>query len=155
MTWERSWSQRNFTISSVIWEKGESQNGCNNNTCAYQGVKNVRFSENLACFVFLLPPFWDSPFYHITDDLRDEFLNADGYKNDSTAVIDANGLKLGTRLLCKFKLFWAISKAPAWVKSFACVYSSKHRLIVFEDWHLMKTWIQSPKHCSAGTYLKP
>ena len=23
----------------------------------YQGVKNVRFSENLACLVFLLPPF--------------------------------------------------------------------------------------------------
>ena len=30
--------------------------------CAYQGVRNVRFLENLACFVFLLPPFWDSPF---------------------------------------------------------------------------------------------
>ena len=38
-------------------------------TCAYQGVKNLRFSENLACLVFLLPPFWDSLFYHITDDL--------------------------------------------------------------------------------------
>ena len=56
--------------------KGESQNGGNKNakhakfsekyvyvsggkirTCAYQGVKNVRFSENLARFVFLLPPF--------------------------------------------------------------------------------------------------
>ena len=38
-------------------------------TKGYQGVKNVRFSENLACFAFLLPPFWDSPFCHITDDL--------------------------------------------------------------------------------------
>ena len=37
-------------ISSVIWQKGETQN-------AYQGVKNLRFSENLACFVFLLPLF--------------------------------------------------------------------------------------------------
>ena len=26
-------------------------------TCAYQGVKNVRFSENLTCFVFLKHPF--------------------------------------------------------------------------------------------------
>ena len=26
-------------------------------TCAYQGVRNVRFSENLTCFVFLLHPF--------------------------------------------------------------------------------------------------
>ena len=38
-------------------------------TCAYQGIKNLRFSENLACFVFLLLPFWDSPFCHITDEL--------------------------------------------------------------------------------------
>ena len=36
---------------------------------AYQVVKKVRFSENLACFVFLLPPFWDSPFCHITDEV--------------------------------------------------------------------------------------
>ena len=64
--------------SSVIREKGESQNGCNKKTkhakfpkkktnisyplirtcrCAYQGVMNVRFSKNLACFVSLLHPF--------------------------------------------------------------------------------------------------
>ena len=29
---------------------------------------NVRFSENLACFVFLKHPFWDSPFGLTTDD---------------------------------------------------------------------------------------
>ena len=39
-------------------------------TCAYQGVRNVRFSENLACFVFLKHPFWDSPFCLITDELN-------------------------------------------------------------------------------------
>ena len=38
-------------------------------TCTYHRVKNVRFSENLACFVFLKHPFWDWPFCHITDDL--------------------------------------------------------------------------------------
>ena len=38
--------------------------------CAYQEVRNVRFSENLACFVFLLPPFWDSPFCPITNELK-------------------------------------------------------------------------------------
>ena len=37
-------------------------------TCAYQGVRNVNFSENLACFVFLKQPFWDSSFCLITDD---------------------------------------------------------------------------------------
>ena len=29
-------------------------------TCAYQGVRYVRFSENLACFVLLKYTFWDS-----------------------------------------------------------------------------------------------
>ena len=73
--------------SSVIKQKGESQNECSKKTkhakfpkndyflshflrsCAYQGVKNVRFSENLSCFVFLKYPFWDSPFCLITDEL--------------------------------------------------------------------------------------
>ena len=37
-------------------------------TCAYQGVRNVRFSENLVCFVFLKHPSRDSPFCLITDE---------------------------------------------------------------------------------------
>ena len=70
----------NLTKSSVISQKDQSQNGCfkktkrtkfsekrtllapwyaNVRTCAYQGVGNVRFSENLACFVFLKHPFWE------------------------------------------------------------------------------------------------
>ena len=57
-------------LSSVIRRKGESQNRCFKKkhakisrkmnisyplirTCASQGIGNVRFSENLACFVFL------------------------------------------------------------------------------------------------------
>ena len=32
-------------------------------TCAYHRVRNVHFSENLACFVFLKNPFWDSLFF--------------------------------------------------------------------------------------------
>ena len=31
------------------------------------------FTENMACFVFLLPPFWDSPFCLITDELAFQF----------------------------------------------------------------------------------
>ena len=31
---------------------------------------NVCFSKNLACFVFLKHPFWDSPFCLITDDFN-------------------------------------------------------------------------------------
>ena len=57
--------------------KGKSQNGARQifrktnisyplirkRTCACQALRNVRFSENLACFVFLKDPFRDSPFY--------------------------------------------------------------------------------------------
>ena len=79
-------------ISSVIKQKGESQNGSFKKTkhakssekltfltpwyahvCGYkmfggQEVKNVLFSENSACFVFLKHPFLDSPVCLITDD---------------------------------------------------------------------------------------
>ena len=44
-------------------------------TRTYQGVRNVRFTENLMYFVFLKHPFWDSPFCFITDDLWDCGLN--------------------------------------------------------------------------------
>ena len=37
--------------------------------CTYQGVRNVCFSEILACFAFLKHSFWDSPFWLITDDI--------------------------------------------------------------------------------------
>ena len=35
----------------------------------YQRVRNVCFSKNLECLVFLKHPFWDSPFSFITNDL--------------------------------------------------------------------------------------
>ena len=39
-------------------------------TCAYQGVRNVCFSENSVSFVFLKHLFWDSLFCLITDEFR-------------------------------------------------------------------------------------
>ena len=36
--------------------------------CAHQELRNVCFPKNLACFIFLLPLFWDSPFSLITDN---------------------------------------------------------------------------------------
>ena len=72
-----------FINLSVIKQKGESQNGCFKKakhatfsekrtftSCAYQGVRNVRFSENVARFVFLKHPFWDSLFCLVTDELK-------------------------------------------------------------------------------------
>ena len=38
-------------------------------TRAYQGVRNICFSENLVGFVFLKHPSWDLPFCLITDEL--------------------------------------------------------------------------------------
>ena len=37
---------------------------------AYKAVRNVRFSENLTCFVFLWHKFWDLPFSLTTGDLE-------------------------------------------------------------------------------------
>ena len=42
----------------------------NTRTGVYQGVRNVRFTENLPRFVFLKHPFWDSPFCLLTGKLR-------------------------------------------------------------------------------------
>ena len=75
-------NKKNFSVKT---QKGESQNGGNTKTkhakfsekrtflTTYQVVgdklvRNVRFSENLACFVFLLPQFWDFTFCLITDN---------------------------------------------------------------------------------------
>ena len=89
-------------ISSVIWQKSESQNLCFKKTkhakvpkkrefltpwhahictCPYQGVRNVRVSENLAFFVFLKHPLWDSPFCLITDDLKKLFSASDEFSD--------------------------------------------------------------------------
>ena len=43
-------------------------------TCVCQGVRNVRFSGNLAYFVFLKHPFWYSHFCLITDELCKTYL---------------------------------------------------------------------------------
>lgn len=67
--------------SSAIRQKGQSQNGYFKKNKArqilrkriisytYQWVRNICFLGNLGCFVFLLPPFSDSPFCLITGQL--------------------------------------------------------------------------------------
>ena len=72
----------NFQLykTSVIKQKGESQNECfkktkhtkfpEKRTFLTPWYAHVRFSENLVCFVFLEHPFWVSPFCLITDENR-------------------------------------------------------------------------------------
>ena len=74
-------------------------------TFVYQGVRNVRFSENLACFVFLKRPFWDSPFCLITDELgnitfhKSLWLLWDFFNRFAVAFFEASVLK-EVRILC-------------------------------------------------------
>ena len=56
-------------ISKRVFQENKARQIFRKMFCAYQGVKYVRFSENLACFVFLKQTFWDLPFCLITDDL--------------------------------------------------------------------------------------
>ena len=48
----------------------------------YQRVKNVHFSENLACFLFLSHPFWDLPFALLRTTYQNLKINA----NDLTGA---------------------------------------------------------------------
>ena len=99
----------------VIRQKCESQNGCFGKTnifyplirtcaCAYQGVKTVRFSENLTCFVFLKHPFSDLPFCLITD-----YLNLNKKQNKKKHLIQQYQLPyrfMQNDLLCKRKIIY-------------------------------------------------
>ena len=51
-------------VQKVYQKRGEGR------TCAFQWIKNIRFSENLTSFAFLKHPFWDSPFCLITNELK-------------------------------------------------------------------------------------
>ena len=63
-------SKRDFQENKVhpIFRKTNISYPMIRTRCAYQEIRNVRFSENCACFVFLKEPFWDSPFCLITDE---------------------------------------------------------------------------------------
>ena len=67
--------------SSVIRQKGESQNGCFKKKSTSNFPKNEHFLPldwhmYVACFVFLEHPSWDWPFCLITDETLDWILNA-------------------------------------------------------------------------------
>ena len=56
--------------SGQIFQKTNIYLAPDTHMCAYQGLRNVRFSENLAWFAFFKHPSWDSLFYLITDGVR-------------------------------------------------------------------------------------
>ena len=79
-------------------------------SCAYQWVKNVRFSENLTCFVFFKHAFWDSPFCLITDDTIEQWSQNKNIYNVkcyiTTKLKSRKGLKIQTLWYCYWRTFW-------------------------------------------------
>ena len=62
--------------------------------------RNVRFSENLACFVFMKHPFWDSLFCLITGENNKIYSSGCRYRTRSWLVRRLGWQKL---LKCKFR----------------------------------------------------
>ena len=66
---------KNYLVNSCMWEQLINPVNRMARTCAYQGV-NVRFSENLTCFVFLKHPSWVQQFTLLpTICLRESWLH--------------------------------------------------------------------------------
>ena len=86
-------------------------------TCAYQGVRNVPFSENLLSFVFLKDPFWDSPFCLITDELKiNEVLRTQNCINILQIICSIRGSNSSALFLIKHHFFVlsAMRKKPTY-----------------------------------------
>ena len=69
-------------ISKLVFQENKARQFSNSSyplihtrTCAYQGVKMFVFSENLACFIFLEHPFWDSPIFALLPTILCTFWN--------------------------------------------------------------------------------
>ena len=65
----------------------------------YQGVRNVRFSENLMCFAFLKHPFRDLPFCLITDELLVETMKSNLNEEGSNLTEEVQKLNTNFELL--------------------------------------------------------
>ena len=132
-------------MSSVMRQKGESQNGGNKKVkhakfskkrtfltpwyAHVQGVRNIRFSGNLACFVFLKQSFWDSPFRRITNGVQFYTSNVLNHLiNHLTSInwfsfSDSTSLLLCTNQVCNLKIrnlkrVWNTYKKKIW---FSCI----------------------------------
>ena len=87
-------------------------------TCAYQGVRNVRFSENLTCFAFLKQPFWDSLFCLIT--AKSEDLATTGsieFSRKAFCRADKTDFKVYTYKFTDFKVYtckWEAGLSKIW-----------------------------------------
>ena len=91
-------------------------------TCAYQEVRNVCFSENLACLVFLYHPFRDSPFCLITDKLN---IN----------------LFISWKILLKSRLWFIESRNHAPKNKFIELWSFESGYNAYVTWKIRSSWL--------------
>ena len=74
------------------------------------GVINVRFSENLACFVFLKHPFWDSPFCLITNKIWTGVVYRLSNAVLTKCLFFICKSEASTNSVCNKTLFWSLKK---------------------------------------------
>ena len=100
-------------------------------TCAYQGVRNVRFSDNLACFVFLNHLFWDSLFCLITDEFYENHYNSEidicpDCKWRSSYLRDLVPCNFFIKIICLYSIYWFFLEVILFqnlVIYFNCIYT--------------------------------
>ena len=86
--WQFVGNKARGRISARVFQENKARQIFRKTNIFYsQGVKNVRFWGNLACFFFLEHPFWDSPFCLITDSFC---CSPNNYENVSRKITEFN-----------------------------------------------------------------
>ena len=131
---------------SVISQKGESQNGCckKKKHAKFSEKRNVHFSENLACFVFLKYPFWDSPFCLITDEKILRFYNITRKVSQKMRFTrrNLNSIEILKSLQCQGRSCWNSSKYINWIGKFSNYFCVKwFQRLTFNTWRFSDVFI--------------
>ena len=117
-------------------------------TCTYQGARNLRFSENSTCFVFLKHPFWDSPFCLITDLVAFVFLwngaisaCCNLYRNSTLSIQELNFSALNSAIesFVQYSPFIQMLKSgEIYSKMLRCEHSKIYKYV----WPFLNIWIK-------------
>ena len=110
------WVFRENKARQIFWKTNISYPLIPIRKCAYQAVRNVRFSENLACLVFLKHPFWDSPFCLISDELCrfEHFQNFLKSSLSTLALKYARNRKLSYLVEYRILFIWGLFRKNWW-----------------------------------------
>ena len=115
--------------------------------CAYQGVKNVHFSENLACFLFLKHPFWDLPFCLINYEIDSQYPNIKLFEYSFLHYMHRLSF-MYTRLLITAELQLASYLKETLVQVFSCEFCKISKNIFFTEHICATAFIWNTVHFS-------